>query len=68
METGGADVGVEEPVSERVTTSTGRFLGPFRQPGGLRLALGTTVKSISDRCPLALYNHVDSNDSNRAIG
>jgi thioredoxin reductase/ferredoxin len=43
-----ADVGVEEPVSERVTTASGPFLGPFRQPGGIRLALGTAVRSIGE--------------------
>ena len=41
-----ADVGVEEPISERLTTSTGRFLGPFRRPGSITLELGTTVEKI----------------------
>ena len=43
-----ADVEVEEPVSERVTTSTGRFLGPFRRPGSITLELGTQVQEITD--------------------
>ncbi|MEE8524790.1 MAG: NAD(P)-binding domain-containing protein, partial [Thermoanaerobaculia bacterium] len=49
-----ADVEVEEPTSERVTTATGRFLGRFRKPGGIRLELGTRVTSIGeDRVTLA---------------
>ncbi len=43
-----ADVEVEEPSSERVTTSTGRFLGAFLQPGEILLELGSTVERIED--------------------
>jgi thioredoxin reductase/ferredoxin len=41
-----ADVGVEEPVSERVSTASGPFLE--RRPGRLRLALGTEVGEIRE--------------------
>ena len=43
-----ADVEVEEPVSERVTTATGRFLGPFRRPGTIQLELGSQLQEISE--------------------
>ena len=43
------EVAVEDPVSERVTTATGRFLGAGRHPGRLRIALGTRVREIRDR-------------------
>jgi thioredoxin reductase/ferredoxin len=44
-----ADVAVEEPVSERVTTSTGGFLGEHRQAGSLHLLLGSRVRQIRER-------------------
>ena len=48
-----ADVAVEHPTSERVTTAAGRFLAPGHEPGGepgrLTLRLGTQVKEIRDR-------------------
>ncbi len=43
-----ADVGVEEPSSERVTTSTGRFLGTHRKAGSIRLWLPSEVERIGD--------------------
>jgi thioredoxin reductase/ferredoxin len=43
-----ADVEVEEPTSERVTTASGRFLGTSREAGSLRLALGTKIQSIGE--------------------
>lgn len=42
------DVSVEEPSSERVTTSAGAFLGEHRKPGGLRLRMSTQVKEIRE--------------------
>lgn len=43
-----ADVQVEMPVSERVTTATGGFMQPFRRPGRITLMLGSRVKAITD--------------------
>ncbi|NUP90842.1 MAG: NAD(P)-binding domain-containing protein [Candidatus Sumerlaeia bacterium] len=43
-----ADVQVEMPVSERVTTATGGFMQPFRRPGRITLLLGSRVKAITD--------------------
>ena len=40
---------LEDPVSERVTTATGPYLGAGRRPGRLRTALGTRVREIRDR-------------------
>ncbi len=45
----GADVAVENPTSERVTTAAGRFLGAHRQPGGLELRMKSTVKEIREK-------------------
>jgi thioredoxin reductase/ferredoxin len=44
-----ADVAVETPVSERVTTSTGRFIGDRRKSGSIRLMMGSRVEHIGDR-------------------
>ncbi len=41
-----ADVQVEHPTSERVTTAAGRWLGGHRRPGSLRLCLETQVERI----------------------
>lgn len=41
-----ADVGVEQPTSERVVTSSGPFLGEHRRAGSITLRLGTQVESI----------------------
>jgi thioredoxin reductase/ferredoxin len=43
----GADVQVEHPTSERVTTSAGAFLGDARKPGSVRLELSTAVEAIT---------------------
>jgi thioredoxin reductase/ferredoxin len=41
-----ADVSVEEPISERVTTAAGSYMHPPRHPGRIRLSLGSRVKEI----------------------
>lgn len=41
-----ADVSVERPSSERVTTAAGPFLGAARRPGSLRIELNTHVREI----------------------
>lgn len=41
-----ADVAVEEPTSERVTTASGNYLGQYRRAGSIRLMMGSTVKEI----------------------
>lgn len=41
-----ADVAVETPTSERVTTSVGAFMGEFRKQGSITLMLGSAVKKI----------------------
>ena len=41
-----ADVAVETPVSERVTTSAGEFLGKHRDLGSITLMLGSSLKEI----------------------
>jgi NosR/NirI family nitrous oxide reductase transcriptional regulator len=41
-----ADVAIEQPSSERVTTSAGRFLGSDRRPGSVTLRFGTVVRAI----------------------
>ena len=43
-----ADVAVETPVSERVTTSAGGFLGKHRDPGSVSLVMGSSIKEIKD--------------------
>ena len=43
-----ADVQVEEPTSERVTTSAGPFLGEHRKPGTIRMMLPSEVERIDD--------------------
>ena len=43
-----ADVAVEQPTSERVTTAAGPFMGEHRKPGSIRLMLGSQVKEIRD--------------------
>jgi len=42
----GADVSVQSPSSERVTTAAGGFMGARRTPGKIRLAMETGVKEI----------------------
>lgn len=42
-----AQVAVEHPSSERVTTATGRFLTPSARPGSLRLMMSSEITSIS---------------------
>ncbi|MHC4415482.1 MAG: NAD(P)-binding domain-containing protein [Planctomycetota bacterium] len=41
-----ADVAVEEPVSERITTAAGGFLGRFRRPGAIRVMMSSEVREI----------------------
>ena len=43
-----ADVAVDTPSSERVTTSSGRFLEEGRQPGGIKLMMGSAVQRIEE--------------------
>lgn len=43
-----ADVEVDEPTSERVTTATGRFLGAYRKPGSITLEMASQVTSIEE--------------------
>ncbi|MCP3905671.1 MAG: NAD(P)-binding domain-containing protein [Planctomycetes bacterium] len=43
-----ADVAVEEPVSERVTTASGRYLGRSGRAGAIRLLMASSVKGIRD--------------------
>jgi NosR/NirI family nitrous oxide reductase transcriptional regulator len=43
-----ADVTLEQPSSERVTTSAGRFQGASRRPGSITLRLGTVVTAIRE--------------------
>jgi thioredoxin reductase/ferredoxin len=43
-----ADVDVERPTSERVTTAVGPFLGARRRAGRIRLAMETEVREIRD--------------------
>jgi len=44
-----AEVAVERPVSERVTTAAGGFLGAHRKPGSVRLMLGSEVREVRER-------------------
>ena len=41
-----ADVAVEEPVSERVTTSAGPWMGEHRKAGSVRLMMSSQIKEI----------------------
>jgi thioredoxin reductase/ferredoxin len=43
-----ADVQIENPSSERVTTAAGDFLRQYKKPGSITLRLGTVVKQIDD--------------------
>lgn len=49
IENPAADVSVETPVSERVTTSAGGFLGASRKPGKINLMMKSQVKKIADK-------------------
>ncbi len=42
-----ADVAVENPVSERVTTAVGPYMGDFRRAGSIRLMMSSRPKKIS---------------------
>ncbi|MGB7293230.1 MAG: NAD(P)-binding domain-containing protein, partial [Thermodesulfobacteriota bacterium] len=44
-----ADVGVETPTSERVTTSTGGFIPSDHAPGKIKLLLKTQLKSVTEK-------------------
>lgn len=55
-----AEVGVEEPVSERVTTSTGGYMHQDRKPGKITLMMGSQVKSIGEN--EAVVTDSDGND------
>jgi thioredoxin reductase len=44
-----AEVAVEEPSSERVTTAAGGFLGEHRKAGSVRLMLGSKVKEVREK-------------------
>lgn len=44
-----ADVAVETPVSERITTSAGGFMRQHRKPGKINLMLKSRVKRIGER-------------------
>ncbi|MBT8486267.1 MAG: NAD(P)-binding domain-containing protein [Phycisphaerales bacterium] len=41
-----ADVAVEEPSSERITTSSGKYLGKHRRAGSIRLMMASNVTEI----------------------
>jgi thioredoxin reductase/ferredoxin len=43
-----AEVAVEHPVSERVTTASGAFLGPDHEPGSINVMMGSRLKEIRD--------------------
>ncbi|MGH7178590.1 MAG: NAD(P)-binding domain-containing protein, partial [Tepidisphaeraceae bacterium] len=43
-----ADVSIENPASERVTTASGDFMGAYRKPGSIRLMLASRVDAIRD--------------------
>src|SRR5688572_3425321 len=43
-----ADVQVEKPTSERVTTAVGDYMGAHRKPGAIRLMLSSNVKRINE--------------------
>lgn len=44
-----ADVAIETPTSERVTTSSGRFLSAASKPGRITLMMKSRVKEIGER-------------------
>jgi NosR/NirI family transcriptional regulator, nitrous oxide reductase regulator len=44
-----ADVGIEAPTSERVTTSSGGFMGDARKPGRITLMMKSQVKNIGEK-------------------
>ncbi len=44
-----ADVAVETPSSERVTTAVGGFMEPFKKPASIRLMMPSSVKKIEER-------------------
>ncbi len=44
-----ADVAVEEPSSERVTTASGPFLGEHRKPGSITLAMASQVAEVGEK-------------------
>ncbi len=43
-----ANVAVENPVSERITTATGKYMAAHRRPGSIRLMMSSNVKEIRD--------------------
>lgn len=44
-----ADVAIETPTSERVTTSSGGFMGDAQRPGRISLAMKSQVKNIGEK-------------------
>ena len=43
-----AEVEVEQPVSDRVTTATGAFMKQFRRQGSIELMMGSKIREIRD--------------------
>ncbi len=63
-----ADVAVEEPVSERVTTSSGGFLHEHRKLGSVRLMMASKLGEVRER-DIAITNRdgVDETITNDAV-
>jgi len=49
-----AEVAIETPISERITTSAGPFLGKHRHPGSMALLMGSTVKEITEETAIVV--------------
>lgn len=52
-----ADVAVETPSSERVTTSVGAFMGKSEKPGSIALLMSSAVKRIDDDAVVIADEH-----------
>ncbi len=55
-----ADVAIEHPTSERVSTSSGGFMGEYRRPAHIHLMMGSRLKSIAAN--EAVVTDADGND------
>ena len=58
-----ADVQVERPSSERVTTAAGGFMRQYKRPGSIKLLLSSRVKEIKDDS----VTLIDANDQVREL-
>jgi thioredoxin reductase/ferredoxin len=63
-----ADVQVEEPTSERVTTASGGFMKHSRKPGSIKLMLSSKVKQVTpDQVVITNAKGIDETSPNDVV-